>query len=200
MKYNTNPNPNINVNPNEARSALDELKKKMQLSKQMNQQSQQSTINKQPMAMKSNNLNPNNYGNTGGGYSNNSGSSTGGSGFSNPKSGSSKLYAQPIYGEQVDELPRSPCTICGRMFVLESLGKHTKICQKNATKKRRKFDMKKKRLVDGDQASLQKYGEMERKKLEAKKQMQKGVVPKWKKQSEEFRRVLKENRNIEGRK
>lgn len=212
---NFSPNQNGNVNPNEARSALDELKKKMKMSKQINQQQQQPqqqqqqySMNKQPMGMKTNDPYANNEGYGKGNYSNsgysgnssNTNFSSGTSGFSSGGK-SSKIYAQVPNEEMIEDLPRSPCTICGRMFVLESLAKHTKICKKNATKRqRKKFDMKKKRMIDGEQASLQKYGEMENKKLEIKKAMKKNAIPKWQKQSEEFRRVLKENRKYDDRK
>ncbi|XP_069682814.1 serine-rich adhesin for platelets-like isoform X2 [Periplaneta americana] len=39
-----------------------------------------------------------------------------------------------------------PCTICNRTFKPESLEKHIKICEKNATKKRKTFDSSKQRI------------------------------------------------------
>ncbi|PIK44731.1 putative zinc finger C2HC domain-containing protein 1A [Apostichopus japonicus] len=41
-----------------------------------------------------------------------------------------------------------PCPCCGRTFVLETLVKHQKICEKNANKQRKVFDTSKKRLSD----------------------------------------------------
>jgi hypothetical protein len=41
-----------------------------------------------------------------------------------------------------------PCTICNRTFKPKSLEKHRKICEKNATKKRKTFDSSKQRVQD----------------------------------------------------
>lgn len=45
-----------------------------------------------------------------------------------------------------------PCGICGRTFLPPSLAKHSGICEKNATKKRKVFDSLKQRVEGTDLA------------------------------------------------
>ena len=93
--------------------------------------------------------------------------------------------------------PTYPCPDCGRSFNQQALMKHKKICKKVFQKKRKAFDMTKQRVDNGEQRSLMKQGQLMEKrnpKLNNKKIM--GGVPKWKKQSEEFRSILKANRGL----
>jgi hypothetical protein len=55
-----------------------------------------------------------------------------------------------------DEVPYMllPCTICNRTFKPESLEKHFKICEKNASKKRKTFDSSKQRIQGTDLAEF----------------------------------------------
>ncbi|XP_065157967.1 zinc finger C2HC domain-containing protein 1A-like [Atheta coriaria] len=45
-----------------------------------------------------------------------------------------------------------PCTICGRTFLPQSLVKHMKICEKNASKRRKPFDSQRQRVEGTDLA------------------------------------------------
>lgn len=89
----------------------------------------------------------------------------------------------------------SPCPDCGKMFLSGPLAKHVKICKKVFGKKRRAFDSKKMRILDSEQVSLMKQGELEEKKRKIQQaQKKKSNVPKWKKQSEELRRIAQVNK------
>jgi len=93
---------------------------------------------------------------------------------------------------------RVPCTTCGRKFREEALMKHTKVCKKVFASKRKAFDIKKKRL-DGEAAALLKLKEMEERKKGKFGNNNNNMKPKgakWKKQSEEFRAILKANRTV----
>lgn len=48
-----------------------------------------------------------------------------------------------------------PCAICGRTFSPESLDRHTDICAKNRSKKRKPFDSAKQRLHGTELAEFQ---------------------------------------------
>ena len=76
-----------------------------------------------------------------------------------PIGGGMDMGMNPEEGE-----PTSPCPHCGRSFVATALAKHTKICQKVFQKKRKAFNTQKQRMVDGEQASLMKQGQMMEKK------------------------------------
>ena len=105
--------------------------------------------------------------------------------------------------DDLDDGNRIECKSCGRKFVEESYPKHAKICKKVFASKRKTFDMKKQRIIDSEHASLLKYKEIEDKKMSKKggninqinQQMTK--KQKWKKQSEEFRAILKNNRTTD---
>lgn len=45
-----------------------------------------------------------------------------------------------------------PCEVCGRTFASQPLQKHRRVCEKNAAKKRRKFDSLKQRVEGTDLA------------------------------------------------
>jgi len=79
---------------------------------------------------------------------------------------------------------------CGRRFKDETLEKHEPICQKIFCTQRKKFDIKKKRVLDSEHAMLLKRSEREGvdKKLMKVKEQKK---QKWKKMSEEFRSIVK---------
>ena len=89
--------------------------------------------------------------------------------------------------------PTAPCPHCGRNFVLPTLQKHQKICQKVFQKKRKVFNMTKHRMVDSEQASLMKQGQLEAKKNPMLNKP-KGGIPKWKLQSAEFRAICNPNK------
>lgn len=98
-----------------------------------------------------------------------------------------------------DEGDRVPCCHCDRKFKEEAIEKHEKICKKIFCTQRKKFDMKKKRVLDSEHAMILKRNEKQgnnnnnalAKAKDAKKQ-------KWKKMSEEFRAILKANNTTTG--
>lgn len=93
----------------------------------------------------------------------------------------------------------SPCPDCDKMFAPGPLSKHIKICKKVFGKQRKAFDTKKMRIVDSEQASLMKQGEIDAKKREkALANKRKSNGPKWKKQSEELRRIAQLNKDNSG--
>lgn len=47
----------------------------------------------------------------------------------------------------------APCSICGRKFATERLSKHQVVCQKNSSKKRKKFDVRKQRAAGQEHES-----------------------------------------------
>lgn len=55
----------------------------------------------------------------------------------------------PVSPEPAGPQPLLPCPVCSRTFVLLSLSKHVKICEKMAVKKRKTFDSSKQRR-EGD--------------------------------------------------
>lgn len=81
------------------------------------------------------------------------------------------------------------CRQCGRKFGRSAITKHSKICKKVFGKKRKKFDMKKKRLD-----TLNKQGAGKVQKTDASKYEDKA---KWKKESENFRAMLRAGRKAE---
>jgi hypothetical protein len=96
--------------------------------------------------------------------------------------------------DEYDDGNRIECTGCGRKFNTLAYQKHAKICKKVFQSKRKAFNSQKHRIIDSDHANILKHKELQEKKF--------GKVPtkpknqKWKKQSEEFRAILKQNRNI----
>ena len=92
-----------------------------------------------------------------------------------------------------DQMPNeneivTPCPHCGRKFNEMSFPKHVKNCQKVFQKKRKAFNTQKQRIVDSEQVSLMKQGQLEAKK-NPKLNKPKGGIPKWKLQSMEFRSI-----------
>ncbi|KAJ0174611.1 hypothetical protein K1T71_009719 [Dendrolimus kikuchii] len=51
----------------------------------------------------------------------------------------------PVAPEPPAPLPLTPCPVCGRTFVPQSLAKHVKICEKMTVKKRKTFDSSRQR-------------------------------------------------------
>ena len=96
-------------------------------------------------------------------------------------------------GMTADEMPNeeeitTPCPHCGRKFNQISFPKHVKNCQKVFQKKRKAFNAQKHRMVDSEQASLMRQGQLEAKR-NPKLNKPKGGIPKWKLQSMEFRSI-----------
>lgn len=100
-----------------------------------------------------------------------------------------KEKANPEAGE-----PTYPCPDCGRSFVQSVLDKHVKVCKKVFQSKRKEFDSQKKRVIDEEHENIIKENEMKEKYQQKAKPKGKGsdkkAVPKWKKQSEQFRNMI----------
>ncbi|CAK1555639.1 unnamed protein product [Leptosia nina] len=56
----------------------------------------------------------------------------------------------PVDPEPSGPLPLTPCPVCGRTFVPQSLSKHVKICEKMTVKKRKTFDSSRQRREGTD--------------------------------------------------
>ena len=82
------------------------------------------------------------------------------------------------------------CKHCDRLFGEEAIDKHENICKKVFCQERKKFDMKKKRILDSEHAMLSK-GRPGKAADNKKVNKNAGKTAKWKKQSEEFRNMLK---------
>lgn len=100
----------------------------------------------------------------------------------------------------MDDGSRIECHTCGRKFNEDSYPKHAKVCKKVFASKRKTFDMKKQRIIDSEHATMLKHKEYEEKKMQKKggnslnlKDEKNAKKAKWKKQSEEFRAILKNN-------
>lgn len=94
--------------------------------------------------------------------------------------------------EDNDDPNLTACMHCGRRFKEEAIEKHEGICKKIFCTQRKKFDIKKKRVLDSEHAMFIKRQEKEGvdKKLQQVKAQKK---IKWKKMSEEFRSIIKAN-------
>lgn len=87
---------------------------------------------------------------------------------------------------------KEQCGICGRSFKPEALEKHEKICKKVFATKRKAFDTKKTRIIDGEHAMMLKHQEHnEKKKGKFKEKEKKNKTQNWKKQSNELRAVCR---------
>lgn len=82
--------------------------------------------------------------------------------------------------------------MCGRSFSEDAIEKHRKICEKVSQSKRKCFDSKKKRIIDPEHASMLRKSEIEKKQKNTRSDIKNGK-PKWKRQSDELRSVLKMN-------
>lgn len=93
----------------------------------------------------------------------------------------------------VDDGDKMQCNICGRKFLPEPFSIHKNVCKKVFATKRKQFDSKKNRIVSSEHAMILKNQELKEKKQGKVITNTKKVsnVPKWKKQSEEFRSVVK---------
>jgi len=99
--------------------------------------------------------------------------------------------------EDNDDPNLTACMHCGRRFKEEAIEKHEGVCKKIFCTQRKKFDIKKKRVLDSEHAMFLKRQEKEGvdKKLQ-QKIAQKKI--KWKKMSEEFRSIIKANHTTTG--
>ncbi len=91
------------------------------------------------------------------------------------------------------------CEGCGRKFLEEAYMKHSKVCQKVFQSQRKAFDSKKKRIIDSDHEAMLKHKEMEEKKKGKNSIQNKQKNQKWKKQSEEFRNIIKQGRELDSK-
>jgi hypothetical protein len=89
-----------------------------------------------------------------------------------------------------DDQNKYACGHCDRLFNEEAIDKHENICKKIFGEERKKFDMKKKRILDSEHAMLSK-GRPGKAADNKKVNKNAGKTAKWKKQSEEFRNMLK---------
>lgn len=100
------------------------------------------------------------------------------------------IFAQPVqeFDDDFDEANLIDCPEgCGRRFSTEAIDKHSMVCRKVFQQKRKKFDTKKQRVVEGEgQVTTQKP----RKEPKTKKNQ-------WKQQSEAFRALMKMNKGYE---
>eukprot|EP01135_Chromosphaera_perkinsii_P004543 Nk52_evm13s288 gene=Nk52_evmTU13s288 len=67
--------------------------------------------------------------------------------------GMTNTTAPPLADEEYQEVPLSPCKICGRNFAENRMAAHLKVCRKFTNKKRKKFDESKMRKQGTDMAS-----------------------------------------------
>lgn len=93
--------------------------------------------------------------------------------------------------EDADDGNRVECRDCGRKFNPDRIAKHSKICKKVFIAKRKTFDMKKKRVIDSEHAMMLKNQEYQEKKKGVKGMQNVKKPAKWKKQSEEFRAIMR---------
>lgn len=111
-----------------------------------------------------------------------------------------KERLNPEKGEQT-----YPCQYCGRKFVMTTLEKHEKHCDKNeAVHKRKKYDSKKSRVTDaqiefikegGGSSNTMKANKKSKAETMNKNNAKIEAKAKWKKQSEEFRNAIKCGKN-----
>jgi hypothetical protein len=92
---------------------------------------------------------------------------------------------------------RVPCKDCGRKFKEDNIAKHEAVCKQIFCQSRRKFDAKKKRVLDSEHAVLLKKKEKDEKQNNNLKAKNKNK-DKWKKSSEEFRAMVKMGTTGEG--
>lgn len=87
------------------------------------------------------------------------------------------------------------CRNCQRNFNQLAIAKHEKVCKKVFFTERKKFDMKKKRIVDADQINFMKEMDSKKNQNQIQQKPNKGKVAKWKKMSEELRAVIRLGKN-----
>ncbi|KAM0735867.1 Zinc finger C2HC domain-containing protein 1A [Formica fusca] len=95
-----------------------------------------------------------------------------------------------LYSEE-DALPPIllPCAICARTFTPQSLEKHTRICERSATKKRKPFDSAKQRIQGTELAEF-----LPRQEPRRHYQDEKTTKSSWKKTHDDFLRTIREAR------
>jgi len=102
--------------------------------------------------------------------------------------------------EYADKSELHQCDECDRKFRREAFIKHVKICKKVFVEKRKTFDSKKARLTDEQQQLAQKQEWNDQSNIKIKSNISKKPqgydekplkkIPKWKMQSEQFRKAL----------
>lgn len=115
-----------------------------------------------------------------------------------------RIIRSPEYLEEQEDAEENDdpnlieCMHCGRRFKEDAIEKHEGICKKIFCTQRKKFDTKKKRILDSEHAMLlkrQEKGDLADKKLQ---QVKAQKNQKWKKMSEEFRSIIKANNTTTG--
>ena len=89
------------------------------------------------------------------------------------------------------------CRSCGRKFVEATISKHEAVCQKVFQEKRKKFDSAKHRIIDQEQKQISIINKKSQMKSNSKNKASgiKKSLPKWKMESENFRRAMKSMKN-----
>ncbi|CAD8136541.1 unnamed protein product [Paramecium octaurelia] len=105
-----------------------------------------------------------------------------------------KVQQQLEEAEPIEDLELVLCPEgCGRQFKQDVLEKHTKVCKQVFQQKRQEFNSKQARIVSNDQQKLMRQGQIKEKQIQ-KKQGKAPLDPNWKKQSEELRNIIKEQK------
>ncbi|XP_046988437.1 uncharacterized protein LOC124594124 [Schistocerca americana] len=90
-----------------------------------------------------------------------------------------------------------PCAVCGRTFRPESLQKHSKVCERNATKKRKIFDSSKQRIQGTELAEFLPALHMQQAKKIEKCRTAARQKSQWKEKHLEFMRAIRAARQVE---
>jgi len=99
-----------------------------------------------------------------------------------------EIEAEKALLEQLFECPEG----CGRSFRKEALERHIKVCKKVFQTKRKEFEIQEKRMLNKEQKILAKKGE---RKMEVQKNLNNKNKKKWMKESEKFRKIVKDNQD-----
>lgn len=95
--------------------------------------------------------------------------------------------------ESTNQEALTPCKECGRSFREEALIKHIRICKKVFKTKRKKFDTKKKRIIDSEHAMILRHAEKAENNPKLK-QIKARKKENWKIQSEILRNAARASR------
>lgn len=87
-----------------------------------------------------------------------------------------------------------PCAICARTFMPQSLEKHSKICERSTTKKRKPFDSAKQRIQGTELAEFLPRHEKKRRSPEVSRSSSKPRSS-WKETHDDFLRAIRAARN-----
>ncbi|KXJ24798.1 zinc finger C2HC domain-containing protein 1C [Exaiptasia diaphana] len=101
-----------------------------------------------------------------------------------PKEDFTAFYEQAAQNDEAVSLDLTPCTICGRKFATERLGRHAKICNKNSKTKRKAFDVQKQRVSGMEHAKYVLTGDY-------KKEPPKPKKADWRVQHENFIKTIR---------